>query len=83
MEMVKWMWRGLLTRLGMMAAQIPPRRAAQVDPIAIDPRRGDRAAVAHRAALICDGRSSLGERAAKMDDAAPDHVVRQTRRGER
>lgn len=24
MEMVKWMWRGLLTRLGMMAAQIPP-----------------------------------------------------------
>ena len=24
MEMLKWIWRGLLTRLGMMTAQIPP-----------------------------------------------------------
>jgi len=24
MEMLKWMWRGLLTRLGLMTAQIPP-----------------------------------------------------------
>ena len=24
MEMLKWMWRGLITRLGMMTAQIPP-----------------------------------------------------------
>lgn len=22
--MLKWMWRGLMTRLGLMAAQIPP-----------------------------------------------------------
>jgi hypothetical protein len=24
MEMLKWMWRGLLTRIGLMTAQIPP-----------------------------------------------------------
>ncbi|MEI7925970.1 MAG: hypothetical protein WCI61_07285 [Chloroflexota bacterium] len=24
MEMLKWMWRGLITRLGLMAGEIPP-----------------------------------------------------------
>ena len=36
MEMLKWMWRGLITRLGLMTAEIPPpphRRDPEVSEI--------------------------------------------------